>query len=605
MTNLSVSPRRGLMTAGAALLLLASMPLAAGAAPGGGFVTSRPSMLALGPDALGGTTYQPIVTSGDLVAGKYKYLAVPDGIAVKPAGKGGAQIFVNSETATVPFPYGPSGAPPTAANSFNDFDNSQVSKLILRKSGSTVRVQSAAIVIPSSANYQRFCSNFLALTDGFENRPMLFTNEETPDWTSVSGTAWTNASSLEAAPGARENGVAVAYDLNSSTYKTIWGMGRLNHENTVAAPGYGFPFLLSGDDTFTSTTPQSQVYAYMADDADAVWADSGQLMAFVPDPAYATVNDYYDFGISGATGATDISGHFIPVPTEIATGKLLSGAEITADTVPSYIYGTGGPYPEPPNDGVAWQRRPLGTVGIDGPQWVLEVWSDRNNVFQFTRIEDMAFDKRDGETNVVYLADSGRGTAGSGPSGGNPFTSSNGRIWRMELDPLDPTVVTSLTILIEGDDQPVKTLDEIHQPDNLETTLNGLYITEDPGSSQQFTVAQQGTDPGATTARIWQYKFGDPTPNQIFKVNQTQDEQVGYDMDQTATAGRWGEWEATGIVDVSSIYGPGTFLVNVQAHTLFTEINTLTAPDNLAPTGPDWTWKREGGQLLLITIPGG
>ena len=454
-------------------------------------------MLALAPDAPFGTAMQAIVTSGDKVNGNYRYLAVPDGIGVKPAGKGGAQIFVNSETATVPFPYsaGATGA------SFNDFDNAQVSKLILKKKGSNVVVESGAIVIPSSANYQRFCSNFLAMSDGFENRPMLFTNEETPDWTNVSGTAWSNASSLENVAGARENGVVVAYDLNSSSYKTIWGMGRFNHENYIAIPGFGHPFLMSGDDTFTSQFAQSQVYAYSAASANAVWNDSGQLMAFVPDDAYAAVNDYYDFPISSAMS---ISGHFIPVPTEISTGKLLSnGKEITADTVPGYL---GGPYPEPPNDGINWQRRPLSTTdGVDGPQWVLEYWSDLHNVFQFTRIEDMASDKRDGMSNVVYLADSGRGATSNG---GNAFTSSNGRIWKMVLDPSDPTVVDSLSILIEGDDAPVKTVAEIHQPDNLETTVNGLYILEDTGSSQSFTAQQQIDDAlRATTARVWQYKF--------------------------------------------------------------------------------------------------
>jgi hypothetical protein len=604
---------RRLLAAAAGLVLLASLPLAVGAAPPI-VVTSRPSMLALGADAQAGTAFQPIISVGDSVKGsKYTFLSIPDGISVQSGNKNGAKVFVNHETSTSPFPYGSLTAAPTIANAFNDFDNSQVSRLDLRKDGATVGVHNAKVIIGSSANFQRFCSNFLARSDGFEDRPILFNNEETPDWYNQTGTAWHNASSLETAPGAREGGVTVAYDVNSETYKIIWGMGRFNHENTVAIPGYGHPWLMSGDDTFTSTNPQSQVYAYMAADADAVWADAGQLMAFVPDNA--AVNDYYDFGISGLTGATDISGHFIPVPTEIATGKLASGAEITADTVPASIYvdptGTdsGVIYPEPPNDGVGWQRRPLGTVGIDGPQWVLEVWSDRHNVFQFTRIEDMAFDKN--TPNVVYLADSGRGTAGSGPSAGNAFTSSNGRVWRMELDPSDPTIVDSLTILIEGDDNPVKTLNEIHQPDNLESTVNGLYITEDPGSQQQFDTAQQLSDSArATTARIWQYKFTNGahttgTLNQLFKVNQSSDEQVGYDMDQVATAGKWGEWETTGIVDVSAAFGPGTFLVNVQAHTLFTEIDTTSAPDNLAPAGPDWTWKREGGQLLLVTIPGG
>ena len=108
-------------------------------------------------------------------------------------------------------------------------------------------------------------------------------------------------------------------------------------------------------------------------------------------------------------------------------------------------------------------------VGIDGPQWVLEHWSDLNDAFQFARIEDMAYDKRPGMQNVVYMADSGRGIAGAP----QPGRSTNGRIWKcarperpdegdVALDPLD------------GDTSPVKSPGAIHQPDNLESTANGL-----------------------------------------------------------------------------------------------------------------------------------
>ena len=260
-------------------------------------------------------------------------------------------------------------------------------------------------------------------------------------------------------------------------------------------------------------------------------------------------------------------------------------------------------YPTPPTDGT-WQRPPGATTGaVDGPQWVLEHWGDVNNAFQFLRIEDIATDKRPGKSNVVYLADSGRGSASV--AAGASFASTNGRVWKMVLDPSDPTKVTSLSILIEGDDSPLKTLNEIHQPDNLETTLNGLYIQEDTGSGQSFTPQQQIDDAArATTARIWQYKFtGDTsgTLGVVAKVDQSADEGLT-DVDPSGLS-RWGDWETSGMIDVSSIFGPGKFLVTVQAHTLWVE--KADGPDNLAPAGPDWTWKREGGQLLLITIPGG
>ena len=67
--------------------------------------------------------------------------------------------------------------------------------------------------------------------------------------------------------------------------------------------------------------------------------------------------------------------------------------------------------------------------------------------------------------------------------------------------------------------------------------------------------------------------------------------------------GNWGAWESTGIVDASKAFGPDMFLVNIQAHTLW--IEKAPGDDNYAPAGPDFTYKREGGQLLLIKIPGG
>ena len=69
-------------------------------------------------------------------------------------------------------------------------------------------------------------------------------------------------------------------------------MGRHNHENSVAIPGYGKPVVLSGDDSFVSNPAQSQLYSYIADSSDAVWNDEGDLWAFVADG----VDDYYDFG---------------------------------------------------------------------------------------------------------------------------------------------------------------------------------------------------------------------------------------------------------------------------------------------------------------------
>ena len=593
--------RRAALAAAAALMLSAAMPLASGAAPQSGFKTLELPMVVPGSGAPLGTEIKALITVGDMIGG-YRFEAIPDGISVYQSGKNVGTVLVNHETSTVPFGY---NAAPTITNSFNDFHNSELSELVIRKGGG---ILSAEMVIQTGEGYHRFCSNYLANEDGFEDRPLLFTNEEGIDWVledvDADGLGWTNASSLVGVEGARQIGVVVAHDPDGGASREIWGMGRHNHENTVAIPGYDDAVLLSGDDSFNQVAAQSQLYAYIADDADAVWEDEGDLWAFAPDEAYEEINTYYDF----TPGSTmSISGRFVFVPKEIATGRLEgTDDDLLAAEVPETL---GGPFPAPPSDGT-WQRGPGITsgAGIDGPQWILEHWGDPvdevagdfgNNIFQFLRIEDIAYDKRPGMSNVVYLVDSGRGSSGQGNG-----ISTNGRVWKMVLNPDDPKIVDSLSVLIEGDDAVVKTLNEIHQPDNIESTQNGLLITEDPGSSQQFNAAQQISDPGATTARLWYYRFSDGATFPVLNVDQSADEGIT-DEDSAATAGNWGAWETSGIVDVSAVYGPNKFMIAVQAHSLYVDQDQLNAPDGPdGGTAPDWTFKREGGQLLMVTLPG-
>jgi hypothetical protein len=551
-----------------------------------GFRTSQPSMLS---PVRPGVTVEPLLTVGDQLASGYRFESIPDGISLlRRKHHGLVDVYVNHETSKVPFPY--ATAAPTADTGESDFDNAQVSHLVLRKHDASTL--SGEMVIDSSEGYQRFCSNYLATErEGFR-RPILFTNEETPDYVYRQEDSWPP---VPGSPDEEEAGVVVALDVRTGEHKPIYGMGRHNHENAVPVPGYGKPVVLSGDDTFTSgplTVPgaasvpaQSQVYSYMAKSSQSLMKDRGRLWAFVSDTP--GVNDYYDV-LPGS--GTNVQGHFIKVPKRIATGKNPDGTDITAADVG---------FPAPPNDGT-WQTdlRKTTPTGIDGPQWALEYWSDINNVFQFVRIEDIAYDKRPGMHNVVYLADSGRGRRPDQIPLDTPnFASTNGRVWRMELDKHDPRKVTSLTVQVEGDDNPVKTPTEVHQPDNLESTPAGLLITEDPGSSQQFPA--NSTDPSATTARLWFAPFSG-TPDVIAKVDQSAD--GGRTDVDGRTPGNWGAWESSGIVDASAAFGPGAFLINVQAHTLWVE--KALGEDNNGDGQPDFTYKREGGQLALLRIPG-
>jgi Bacterial protein of unknown function (DUF839) len=579
-------------------LVLVTAAMAAFGGPAGathnrGFNTAQEEMLALGPGAPPGSSVDALISVGETLSPAYRFEAIPDGISLRRRGGRKVDVFVNHETSTVPFPFTFPGAP-TESNQ-NDFDNAQLSHLTLDRR--SAGVLSGRMAINSAEGFQRFCSNYLATwKEGF-SRPILFTNEEAIDWVNREGKSWP---ATEGAPEARQAGVVVAHDVRRDTHEPIWGMGRFNHENNVAIPGYRVRVLLSTDDSFVSNPPQSQLYAYIAKNTKSVLNDEGDLYAFVAEGA----SDYYDFPI--ADSSKSVTGRFVRVPDfaddpakSIAHGRKANGEDVVAAD-----FG----FPAPPaDDPASWQRSIFPPRhGVDGPQWVLETWGDRSGVFQFVRLEDIAYDKRPGMRNVIYIADTGRGATSPG---GNEFTSSNGRIWRLVLDKKDPTKVQSLSVLVEGDDAPVKTLGEIHQPDNLETAKDGgLFVTEDPGSSQQFAPPDFGL-PNATTARIWRLDLDAPqapdvNPVVVAKVDQSLDENTdpgrGAVDEDAAGIGSLGAWESSGIVDASSAFGPGAFLVAVQAHSYWVE--KLLGDDNFPPAGADFWYKREGGQLLLLRL---
>ena len=108
--------------------------------------------------------------------------------------------------------------------------------------------------------------------------------------------------------------------------------------------------MLSGDDTFSA--PSSQLTSTSRTTRDDLWNDEGTLYAF--GSADPLTNDYGDL-----TAGETVAGTFIPVPEAVAKGD----------------------------------------------QTGLENWSNANNVFQFIRVEDIAYDRND--PHVVYFADTG------------------------------------------------------------------------------------------------------------------------------------------------------------------------------------------------------
>ena len=133
-------------------------------------------------------------------------------------------------------------------------------------------------------------------------------------------------------------------------------MGRHNHENSVAIPGYGKPVVLSGDDTFVTNPAQSQLYSYIADDSDAVWNDEGDLWAFVPTASTTTTTS------RSARPERD--------------RQVREGPEGRRDRTQARRH-----RPDGGRQGLLRRRTAAGSgcevgLGIDGPQWVLEHWGD-------------------------------------------------------------------------------------------------------------------------------------------------------------------------------------------------------------------------------------
>src|SRR5512145_1143504 len=240
-----------------------------------GFKTGQPGMLATAD--IPGVEITPLLTVGDVLPSGFRFEAIPDGISVRSRGQGRVDLYVNHETSKVPFPY--NQAAPTAANGENDFDNAQVSHLILNQHSRGIL--NGSFAIPSSAGYQRFCSNYLATEkEGFD-RDILFTNEEAIDYVFRQEDSWPPPIGH---PDEKQIGLVVALDVRTGKHTPIHGMGRHNHENAVAIPGYDDLVVMSGDDTFTSgplTIPaggplapgsrpaQSQLYSYLAPDTDS------------------------------------------------------------------------------------------------------------------------------------------------------------------------------------------------------------------------------------------------------------------------------------------------------------------------------------------------
>lgn len=225
-----------------------------------------------------------------------------------------------------------------------------------------------------------------------------------------------------------------------------------------------------------------------------------------------------------------------------------------------------------------------GTAGYDALGYkddnVIQAEADSLGAFSFARIEDVSTNPVNG-TQAVFNATGGSISAAGTADGIADATDTAGTIYRFNFDFSNISVPTAvLSVLYNSNTDATKA---IRNPDNVDWADDGfIYVQEDRSTATLFTDPNAANTHEASILRI------DPTTGVISRVAEI-NRSVPFGQIDSLPGDR-GNWETSGILDVSSLFGlsgGSLFLSSVQAHS----INPGTA---LA----------EGGQLLLLAAPG-
>jgi hypothetical protein len=325
-------------------------------------------------------------------------------------------------------------------------------------------------------------------------------------------------------------GTTIAIDATDpSTYQVLDHFGFMAHEQELPILGLDeATFVLPEDNPGTvfpgsTISNVSQLYAYMAEDWASTLDGTGQLGVFVPDGTFLDGN---------------------PSTNDIHKGESITG-----------------------------HFEPLDQATDNADQLALETAAQDAGAFDFIRLEDVVQSKT--KPGVTYFADTGR----------IGRESVRGRVYRLALDPSDPTQAT-LSVLLDGDAG-----DPIINPDNVAASPKALIIQEDRNSEHRFAagVGSSLLHPGDSPySLMYAYTFGNGKLRAVARP----------DTFASLIPNRGqGDWETSGMTDASSLWGKGWWFFDVQMHhTIVGQPDTATMTPN-ATTG-------ENAQLLRIYIPG-
>jgi hypothetical protein len=155
-----------------------------------------------------------------------------------------------------------------------------------------------------------------------------------------------------------------------------------------------------------------------------------------------------------------------------------------------------------------------------------------------------------------------------------------GRLYSLRLNSGNPLGHAKLTVVTNGD-----TEDDVPiSPDNIDASRNFLMVNEDGTAESRAVMAAQGRD-----GSVWRFDLV-KGPAQAVGVDADSATRVA-ELDPPGRDGVAvgpGIWETSGIIDASGLFGPDTWLSDVQAHS-----------PTAAPGGSSVTL--EDGQLFMLT----
>jgi Bacterial protein of unknown function (DUF839) len=209
----------------------------------------------------------------------------------------------------------------------------------------------------------------------------------------------------------------------------------------------------------------------------------------------------------------------------------------------------------------------------------LEAASDAANAMTFVRPEDGAFNPND--PNEFFFD-----TTGSS-SGSAEGVNELGRLYSLRLHPGNPLKPATLSIVYNADLVVAGGGDTAISPDNLDASRRYLMINEDGTTESRAVMAAKGRD-----GSIWRFDLV-KGPRGAVGVDASTATRVAElnPPGRDGIAVGPGVWETSGIIDASALFGPDTWLSDVQAH-----------PPTTPPGGATVTV--EDGQLFVMRRAG-